>query len=123
MSSEGTSPEVLEGWSTTVPESQESDDKDTTYTEQSEVLAHNRIMREMTTSGERKIDHGGDDIRKCDEPGKALEYFRPDEIDEAESGDPMTEEDDLRPNQRELITHELQGVLHVSEHRIIMRDD
>jgi len=53
-------------------------------------------MRQLTTSGVRKIDHGGDDIRRWDEPGRALEDFRPDEIDEAESGEPMSEEDDLR---------------------------
>jgi len=83
MSSKDTSPEVLEGRSTTVLEKQESDDKDTMYTEQSEVPAHNRIMRQMTPSGERKDDHGGDDIRRYDEPGRVLEDFRPDEIDEA----------------------------------------
>jgi len=48
MPSEDTSPEVLEGGSTTVLGKQESDDKDTMYTEQSEVPAHNRIMRQMT---------------------------------------------------------------------------
>jgi len=61
----------------------------------------------MTPSVERKSDHGGDKIRRYDEPGRALEDFRPDEIDEAEGGEPMTEEDDLRPDQ----------------HQIIMRDD
>jgi len=45
MSSEDTSPEVLEGRRTTVLGKQKSDDKDTMYTEQSEVPAHNRIMR------------------------------------------------------------------------------
>jgi len=41
----------------------------------------------------------------------------------------MTEEDDLRPDQRKFITRELtlfkglRGVSHVAEHRIIMRDD
>jgi len=64
-------------------------------------------MRQMTTSGERKIGHGGDDIRRCDEPGRALEDFRADEIGEAESGGPMTEEDVLRPDHREFITREL----------------
>jgi len=129
MSSEDTSPEVLEGRSTTVLGKQESDDKDTMYTEQSEVPAYNRIMRQMTPSGERKNDHGGDEIRRYDEPGRALGDFRPDEIDEAGDGELMTEEDDLRPDQREFITRELtlfkelQGVSHVAEHRIIMRDD
>jgi len=84
MSSEDTSPEVLEGRSATVLGKQESDDKDTMYTEQSEVPVHNRIMRQMTPSGERRNDHGGDEIRRYDEPGRALEDFRPDEIDEAE---------------------------------------
>jgi len=129
MSSEDTSPEVLEGRSATVLGKQESDDKDTMYTEQSEVPVHNRIMRQMTPSGERKNDHGGDEIRRYDEPGRALEDFRPDEIDEAEDGESMTEEDDLSPDQREFITRELtlfkqlRGVSHVAEHRIIMRDD
>jgi len=128
MPSEDTSPEVLAGRSTTVLGKQESDDKDTMYTEQSEVPAHNRIMRQMTPSGERKDDRGGDEIRRYDEPGRVLEYFRPDEI-EAEDGETMTEEDDLRPDQREFITRELTlfkgllGVSHVAEHRIIMRDD
>jgi len=107
VSSEDTNPEALEGWSTTVPERQTSGDKGTTYTEQSEVITHNPIMRQMTTSGVRKIGHGGDDIRRCDEPGRALEDFRPDEIDEEESGKTVTEEDDLRPDQREFVTREL----------------
>jgi len=73
MSSGDTNPEVLEGRSTTVLGNQESDDKGTMYTEQSEVPAHSRIMRQMTPSGERKDDHGGDEIRKYDEPGRVLE--------------------------------------------------
>ncbi|XP_037731368.1 uncharacterized protein LOC119562264 [Drosophila subpulchrella] len=96
MSSEDTNPEALEGWRTTVPETQKSGDKGTTC-----------IMRQMTTSGVRNIGYGGDDIRRCDEPGRALKDFRPDKIVEPESGDPMTEEDDLRPDQREFITREL----------------
>jgi len=74
-------------------------------------------------------DHGEDEIRRYDEPGRALEDLRPDEIDEAEDGESMTEEDDLRPDQREFITRELtlfkelRGVSHVAEHRTIMRDD
>jgi len=75
MPSEETSPGVLEGRSTTVLGKQESDNKDTMYTEQSEVPAHNRIMRQMTPSGERKDDHGGDEIRRYDEPGRAVEDF------------------------------------------------
>jgi len=129
MPSEDTSPEVLEERSTTVLGKQESDDKDTMYTEQSEVPAHNRIMRQMSPSGERKDDHRGDEIRRYDEPGRAVEDFRPDEIEEAEDGESITEEDDLRPDQREFITRELtlfkglRGVSHAAEHRIIMRDD
>jgi len=68
------------------------------YAERSEVPAHNRIMRQMTPSGERKNPHGGDEIRRYDEPGRVLEDFRPDEIEEAEDGESMTEEDDLRPD-------------------------
>jgi len=56
MSSEDKSPEVLEGRSRTILGKQESDEKDTMYTEQSEVHTHNRIMRQMTPSGERKND-------------------------------------------------------------------
>jgi len=55
----------------------------------------------------RKIGHGGDDIRRCDEPGRALEDIRLDEIGEADSGGPMTEEDDLKPDQLEFITSDL----------------
>jgi len=100
MSSEDTSPEVLEGRSTTILGKQESDDKDTMYTEQSEGPAHNRVMRQMTPSG--------DEIRRYDEPGRA------------EYGESMKEEDYLRPDQRELITRELtlfeelRGVSHVA---------
>jgi len=54
-------------------------DKGTMYTEQSEVPAHKRIMRQMTPSGERKNDHGGDEIRRYDEPVRALEDFRLDD--------------------------------------------
>jgi len=79
MSSEDTGPEVLEGRSTTVLGKQETDDKGTMYTEQSEVPAHKRIMRQMTPSGERKNDHGGDEIRRYDEPVRALEDFRLDD--------------------------------------------
>jgi len=105
---------------------QEAGDKDTMYTEQSEVPAHNRIMRQMTPTRERNNDpahnrimrqmtptrernndRGGDEIRRYDEPGRALEDFQPNEIDEAEDGESMTEEDDLRPDQREFITREL----------------
>ncbi|XP_044317448.1 uncharacterized protein K02A2.6-like [Drosophila rhopaloa] len=103
----------------TVLGSHESDDKDTMYTEQSEVPAHNRIMRQMAPSGELKND-GGDEIRRHDGPGRALEDF-PDEIDEAEGVEPMAEEDDLRPDQREFITREL--ALFKELRRIIMRDD
>jgi len=107
MSTEDTSPEVLEGRSIMVLGKQEAGDKDTMYTEQSEVPAHNRIMRQMTPTRERNNDRGGDEIRRYDEPGRALEDFQPNEIDEAEDGESMTEEDDLRPDQREFITREL----------------
>jgi len=89
MSSEDTSPEVLEGRSTTVLGKQESDDKDTMYTEPSEVPAQNRIMRQMTASRGRKNDHGGDEIRRNDEPERLLEDLRLVEIDEAEDGESM----------------------------------
>ncbi|XP_043064458.1 uncharacterized protein LOC122320329 [Drosophila ficusphila] len=95
--------------------------------EVNEAPSNNRIMHSLASSEMTRFNESHGQEAAAQE--KVPEIQRPNEDCETEGGQPETGTDDLRPDQREFIARELalfeklQGVSHVAEHRIVMRDD